>query len=232
MHAYTVASCYLFTPLEKLDALKSIFLKAMKRHDILGTFILASEGVNAGFAGTPENMQAFYDFLTADARFADLNFKETYTNIMPFERRKVKLRDEIVTLGVPGITALKTRETHLSPKEWDKLLQDPDVLVLDTRNDYEVAIGKFKNAINPNIKTFRDFPEYIKNNLLDKKKTKLATYCTGGIRCEKSTTYFQSLGFEHVYQLDDGILNYIEKTPADESTWEGECFVFDERIAV
>ncbi len=232
MHAYTVASCYLFTPLEKLDALKSIFLKAMKRHEILGTFILASEGLNAGFAGTPENIQTFYDFLTADARFKNLEFKETYTDIMPFERRKVKLREEIVTLGVPGVTALKTKETHLSPEEWNTLLENPDVLVIDTRNDYEVALGQFKNAINPNTKTFREFPEYIQKNLLDKKQTKLATYCTGGIRCEKSTAYFQSLGFEEVYQLDGGILNYIDKMPADESVWEGECFVFDERIAV
>ncbi len=232
MHAYTVASCYLFTPLEKLDALKSIFLKAMKRHDILGTFILASEGLNAGFAGTPENIQAFYDFLTDDARFAPLKFKETYTDSMPFERRKVKLREEIVTLGMPGVTALKTKETHLSPDEWNTLLEDPNVIVIDTRNDYEVALGQFKNAVNPNTKTFREFPEYIQKNLLDKKKTKLATYCTGGIRCEKSTAYFQSLGFETVYQLDGGILNYIDKMPADKSCWEGECFVFDERIAV
>ncbi|MDF1678299.1 MAG: rhodanese-like domain-containing protein [Legionellaceae bacterium] len=232
MHAYTVASCYLFTPLEKLDALKSIFLKAMKRHDILGTFILASEGLNAGFAGTPESMHAFYAFLTADARFAPLEFKETHTDIMPFERRKVKLREEIVTLGVPGITALKTRETHLSPEAWNELLDAPDVLVVDTRNDYEFALGKFKGAIDPNIKTFRDFPEFIQKNLLDKKKTKLATYCTGGIRCEKSTAYFQSLGFEKVYQLDGGILNYIDKMPTEKSYWEGECFVFDDRVAV
>jgi UPF0176 protein len=232
MHAYTVASCYLFTPLEKLDALKSIFLKAMKRHNILGTFILATEGLNAGFAGTPDNIKAFYDFLTADARFSHLNFKETHTDTMPFERRKVKIRDEIVTLGMPGITALKTQETHLSPEAWDKLLEDPDVLLIDTRNDYEVALGKFKNAIDPNIKTFREFPEYIQTHLMHNKKTKLATYCTGGIRCEKSTAYFKSLGFEHVYQLDGGILNYIEKTSADKSSWEGECFVFDERISV
>nr|MCH9756658.1 hypothetical protein [Gammaproteobacteria bacterium] len=162
----------------------------------------------------------------------NLEFKETYTDIMPFERRKVKLREEIVTLGVPGVTALKTKETHLSPEEWNTLLENPDVLVIDTRNDYEVALGQFKNAINPNTKTFREFPEYIQKNLLDKKQTKLATYCTGGIRCEKSTAYFQSLGFEEVYQLDGGILNYIDKMPADESVWEGECFVFDERIAV
>jgi UPF0176 protein len=232
MHAYTVASCYLFTPLEKLDALKSIFLKAMKRHDILGSFILASEGLNAGFAGTPENIQAFYDFLTADARFAELKFKETCTDVMPFERTKVKLREEIVTLGVPGVTALETKATHLSPEAWNTLLEDPDVLVLDTRNDYEVALGQFKGAVNPNTKTFRDFPEYIKQNFLDKKPKKIAMYCTGGIRCEKSTSYVKQLGFEEVYQLDGGILNYIDKMPADKSFWEGKCFVFDERIAV
>jgi UPF0176 protein len=232
MHAYTVASCYIFTPLEKLDALKSIFLKAMKRNHILGTFILASEGLNAGFAGTPENMVAMYTFLRGDARFAGLNFKETHTDLMPFERRKVKLREEIVTLGVPETTALKTKETHLSPEAWNALLDDPDVLVLDTRNDYEVTRGKFRNAVDPNIKTFRDFPKYIEKNLIDKKNVKLATYCTGGIRCEKSTAYLQNLGFEHVYQLDGGILNYIDTVPADKSYWEGECFVFDDRVAV
>lgn len=232
MHAYTVASCYTFTPLEKLDALKSIFLKAMKRHQILGTFILASEGLNASFAGTPDNIQRFYGFLRGDDRFAHLNFKETHTDIMPFERRKVKLREEIVTLGVPGITALKTHDTHLSPTEWHAFITEPDVLVLDARNDYEVALGKFKNAVDPNIKTFRDFPEYIQNHLLDKKKVKIATYCTGGIRCEKSTSYFKSLGFESVYQLDGGILNYLEKIPADQSLWEGQCFVFDDRVVI
>ena len=232
MHAYTVASCYLFTPLEKLDALKSIFLKAMKRHQILGTFILAEEGLNASFAGPSESIHAFYDFLTADARFHALVFKETHTNTMPFERRKVKLRPEIVTLGVPGVTALKTQETHVAPEDWNALISDPNVLVIDTRNDYEVSVGQFKHAVDPKTKTFREFPEYIKSNLLDKKKIKIATYCTGGIRCEKSTPYFKQLGFEKVYQLDGGILNYIEKTPADDSLWEGECFVFDERIAV
>lgn len=232
MHAYTVASCYIFTPIDDVNKLKLQLLKAMKERHILGTFILASEGLNASFSGAPKHMQSMYKFLNADPRFANLKFKETYTDKMPFERMKVKLRKEIVTMGVPDTTALKTRETHLSPDEWNKLLEDPDVVVLDTRNDYEVAIGKFKNAVDPNIKTFRDFPEYIQKNLLDKKKTKLATYCTGGIRCEKSTAYFKSLGFDEVYQLDGGILNYIDSMPAEESCWEGECFVFDDRVAV
>jgi UPF0176 protein len=232
MDAYTVASCYKFIAVNDLDLFKRQLLLAMKEHRILGTFILASEGLNAGFAGTPENIQNMYAFLRADTRFADLEFKETHTNTMPFERRKVKLRPEIVTLGVPGTEALTTKETHLSPKAWNELLEDPEVLVLDARNHYEVTLGKFRHAIDPEIHTFRDFPEYIQKNLLDKKQTKIATYCTGGIRCEKSTAYLKDLGFEHVYQLDGGILNYIEKMPAEQSKWDGQCFVFDERIAV
>jgi UPF0176 protein len=232
MHAYTVASCYIFTSIESPSTLKSELLAAMTRHHILGTFILATEGLNAGFAGTPKNIKAMYDFLHADARFENLAFKETYSNTMPFERAKVKLRPEIVTLGVPGVTALTTEETHLSPEAWNELLDDPNVLVLDTRNHYEVVLGKFKNAVDPKTETFRDFPAYIQKHLLDKKQTKIATYCTGGIRCEKSTAYFKSLGFEHVYQLKDGILNYIDTLPKEKSYWQGDCFVFDERIAV
>ena len=232
MDAYTVASCYKFIAVNDPEIFKRQLLQAMKEHRILGTFILAEEGLNAGFAGTPEDIQGMYTFLRADTRFADLEFKETHTNTMPFERRKVKLRPEIVTLGVPGTKALTTKETHLSPEAWNELLDDPDVLVLDTRNHYEVTLGKFRGAVDPKIDTFRDFPAYVEKNLLSKKNTKLATYCTGGIRCEKSTAYFKDLGFEHVYQLDGGILNYIDKMPEDKSKWDGNCFVFDERIAV
>lgn len=232
MHAYTVASCYKFVNLNDPEIFKRQLLQAMKQHHILGTFILATEGLNAGFAGTPENIQRMYTFLRADARFTDLEFKETFTDTMPFERTKVKLRDEIVTLGIPGTEALTTKETHLSPEAWNELLEDPEVLVLDTRNHYEVTLGKFRGAVDPEIDTFRDFPNYIEKNLLDKKQTKIATYCTGGIRCEKSTAYFKNLGFEHVYQLDGGILNYIDNMPAEKSKWDGNCFVFDERIAV
>ncbi len=232
MDAYTVASCYKFITVTDLDVFKRQLLQAMKEHRILGTFILASEGLNAGFAGTPSDIQGMYNFLRSDARFADLEFKETHTDAMPFERRKVKLRPEIVTLGVPETKALTTKETHLSPEAWNALLDDLDVLVLDARNHYEVTLGKFRGAVDPEINTFRDFPEYIQKNLLDKKQTKIATYCTGGIRCEKSTAYFKDLGFEHVYQLDGGILNYMDTMPEEKSKWDGSCFVFDERIAV
>ncbi|NCT57806.1 MAG: hypothetical protein GW760_08890 [Legionella sp.] len=232
MDAYTVASCYKFIAVDDLDLLKRQLLQAMKQHHILGTFILASEGLNAGFSGTHQDIQGMYAFLRADTRFADLEFKETYTSNMPFERRKVKIRPEIVTLGVPGTKALTTKETHLSPEAWNELLEDPEVLLLDTRNHYEVTLGKFRGAVDPEITTFREFPAYIEKNLLDKKQTKIATYCTGGIRCEKSTAYFKNLGFEHVYQLDGGILNYIEKMPAEQSKWDGSCFVFDDRMVV
>ena len=232
MHAYTVASCYKFVTIHDPDLFKPDILNTMKKYRILGTFILATEGLNAGFSGTAEDMQKMYTFLRADPRLTDLIFKETYTDTMPFERRKVKLRSEIVTLGVPGTEALITKETHLSPEDWNKLLDDPDVLVLDARNHYEVTLGQFRGAVDPKIDTFREFPAYVEKNLLDKKKCTIAMYCTGGIRCEKSTAYFKNLGFENVYQLDGGILNYIDTIPEEESKWDGSCFVFDDRMAI
>lgn len=232
MHAYTVASGYIFTPIEDLAALKAQLLAAMKKHQILGTFILATEGLNAGFAGTPQNIKAMYDFLNQDARFKTLSFKETYTDSMPFERAKVKLREEIVTMGVPNTTALENKDTHLSPEEWNTLLDNPETILVDTRNHYEVALGRFKKAIDPKTDTFREFPEYVEKNLLDKKDKPIAMYCTGGIRCEKSTAYLKALGFEKVYQLDGGILNYIDNMSPEASKWDGQCFVFDDRLTV
>lgn len=232
MHAYTVANTYIFTPIEDVVALKQELLKAMHQHHILGTFILAEEGMNAGFAGTAENVQAMYDYLHADARFRDLTFKESITDEMPFEKAKVKLRNEIVTMGVPNTTALDTRDTHLSPEAWNALLEDPEVILVDTRNHYEVAIGRFENATDPKTDTFKDFPDYVEKNLLDKKDKKIAMYCTGGIRCEKSTAHLKQLGFKYVYQLDGGILTYLEQIPEEKSKWDGQCFVFDERIAI
>jgi UPF0176 protein len=204
----------------------------MKTHQILGTILLADEGINGGFAGTPDDMAFFYQYLRSDAHFVDVVFKETFSDMMPYEKAKVKLRKEIVTLGVPGLEAAHKTGTHVAPEAWNSLIADPEVLVIDTRNTYEVELGTFKNAINPETENFRDLPRYVEQHLLDKKDKKIAMFCTGGIRCEKSTAYLKSLGFKDVYQLEGGILNYLKDIPLEDSLWEGECFVFDERIAV
>lgn len=232
MKEYVIASFYKFIPLNGYEDMKVPLLAAMKEHNIWGTIILAQEGINGSFAGRPDEVTKLYNYLRCDPRLADLYFKETYDDLMPFEKAKVKFRKEIVTLGVEGVDPLKNTGIHLSPEEWNTLISDPNVVLIDTRNDYEVEVGTFKNAINPKTENFRDFPEYVKNNLLDKKDKKIAMFCTGGIRCEKSTAYLQNLGFSEVYQLQGGILNYIDSMPAEKSLWRGKCFVFDERIAI
>ncbi len=232
MKPYVIATFYRFCPLEDLETLKTSLHAAMHANRILGTILLASEGINGGMGGTPEDMAAIYDFIRADTRFADLYFKETSSDMMPYEKIKVKLRKEIVSLGIPDVDPCKTTGTHVSPEEWNELLTDPDVLVIDNRNTYEIEYGTFQNAIDPQTENFRDFPTYIQEHLLDKKDKKIAMCCTGGIRCEKSTAYLKMLGFEHVYQLEGGIIDYMKAMPAEKSLWQGSCFVFDERIAI
>lgn len=232
MKQFVVASFYKFAPIEEYESLKKPILKLMKDHELLGTVILAHEGINGSVSGTPENIQYFYDYIHSLPEFTDLKFKENEYSIIPFEKAKVKFRKEICTLGVDGINPLSEVGTYLSPEEWNELLSEPDVVLIDTRNDYEYGIGTFKNAINPNTENFREFPDYVKENMMDKKDKKIAMFCTGGIRCEKSTAYMKSLGFEKVYHLKDGILNYMETMPKEKSLWEGSCFVFDDRIAV
>ncbi|KTC66102.1 rhodanese domain protein (plasmid) [Legionella adelaidensis] len=232
MKQYVIAAFYKFIPLDDYESLKNPLLAVMKENRILGTVLLAHEGINGSIAATPEDIIAFYNHLHADPRFSDLVFKETYDDMMPFEKAKVKFRKEIVTLGVPDVNPLKSCGIYVSPEEWNTLINDPDVVVVDTRNDYEVELGTFKNAIDPKTENFRDFPEYVKNNLMDKKDKKIAMFCTGGIRCEKSTSYLLNLGFKEVYHLQGGILNYLATIPEAQSLWEGRCFVFDERIAI
>lgn len=232
MKEFVIASFYKFIPLHNYEEMKVPLLAAMKDYNIWGTIILAQEGINGSFAGKPHEVLSLYDYLRTDARLADLYFKETYSDLMPFEKAKVKFRKEIVTLGVEGIDPLQNTGVHISPEEWNTLISDPNVLVIDTRNTYEVELGTFKKAINPNTENFREFPEYVQNNLMDKKDKKIAMFCTGGIRCEKSTAYLKSLGFTDVYQLKGGILNYMDTIPPEKSLWKGSCFVFDERISI
>jgi UPF0176 protein len=232
MKKYTIASFYKFVPLHDYETMRGPLLEAMNSLQILGTILLAEEGINGSFAGTPDKITFLYDYLKQDPRLSNLFFRERYDDLMPFDKAKVKLRKEIVTLGVEGIDPLTMTGTRVSPNEWNTLISDPDVLLIDTRNDYEVDLGTFKEAINPSTENFRDFPQYVQNNLMDKKDKKIAMFCTGGIRCEKSTAYLQSLGFNEVYQLEGGILNYLETVPSKDSLWQGRCFVFDERISI
>ncbi len=229
---YTIANFYKFVELNNYEIIRETLLAAMKENHILGTILLAFEGVNGGFAGTPEDMQNMYAYIRSDSRFSDINFKENFDDFMPFEKAKVKLRREIVTLGVKGLDPTHETGKRVMPSEWNALISDPDVVVVDTRNNYEYELGSFKNAINPNTENFRDFPRYVEQSLLDKKDKKIAMFCTGGIRCEKSTSYLLNLGFKDVYQLEGGILSYFKEVPQDESMWEGGCFVFDERITI
>ncbi|HRD70722.1 MAG TPA: rhodanese-related sulfurtransferase [Legionella sp.] len=232
MKEIVIASFYKFVSLEDYETLREPLLDKMREIGIKGTLIVAFEGINGGFAGTRSQMDVFYHFLRTDVRFEDLKFKETFDDKNPFDKAKVKIRKEIVTMGVGGVDPLKITGVHLDPLEWHELIQDPEVIIIDTRNDYEFELGTFKNAINPNTENFREFPEYVEQHLSDKKDKKIAMFCTGGIRCEKSTAYLLEQGFSNVYQLQDGILNYIEKMPQDNSLWEGSCFVFDDRVAV
>lgn len=207
MKQFIIASFYKFTPIPAFEALKDPILNCLKQNHLLGTVILASEGINGSISGKPENLQRFYDFIHQIKDFSDLKFKENFDDILPFDKAKVKFRQEIVTMGVEGVDPLKTPGKHVSPKEWNALIADPETLVIDTRNDYEVGLGTFENAINPNTKNFREFPEYVQKELLDKKDKKIAMFCTGGIRCEKSTAYLKNLGFENVYQLDLSLIH-------------------------
>ena len=199
---------------------------------IKGTLLLAEEGINGTVAGSRIGIDALIARLKSDVRLADLEHKESLAVDMPFYRMKVRLKKEIVTLGVPGINPNNRVGTYVAPEDWNALISDPDVVLVDTRNDYECDIGTFRGALDPHTATFREFPAYVGNNLNPAKHKKVAMFCTGGIRCEKASSFMLEQGFEQVYHLQGGILKYLEKIPAAESLWEGECFVFDHRVAV
>ncbi|NQZ60462.1 MAG: rhodanese-related sulfurtransferase [Lentisphaeraceae bacterium] len=232
MSAYTVCALYKFVRLEDYQEMRQPLLGAMQENSIRGTLLLAAEGINGTIAGTQEGVDALLAWLENDSRLKPLTCKLSFTEEIPFNRTKVKLKKEIVTMGVEGIDPTQSVGTYVTPKEWNSLISDPDVLLVDTRNDYEVEIGTFQNAVNPDTDSFREFPQYVADNLDPAKQKKVAMFCTGGIRCEKSTAYMKSQGFEEVYHLQGGILKYLEEVPQEESMWEGECFVFDERVAV
>ena len=236
MSKYLTAALYKFVELPDYTALQPNIHAACMAHHIKGTILLAREGINGTIAGLPENIHAVLNYLHTDAtfegKFADLEHKESFADEHPFYRMKVKLKKEIVTMGVPSVNPNNTVGTYVKPEDWNALISDPDIILLDTRNDYEVHIGTFKGAVNPETTTFREFPEYVAQNLDKTKHKKVAMFCTGGIRCEKASSYMLEQGFDEVYHLQGGILKYLETVPEAESLWQGECFVFDQRVAV
>lgn len=227
-----VAALYKFAKLPDYRDMQPGVLDFCVAQGLKGTLLLAAEGINGTVAGTRAGIDALVSFLRTDARLADLEHKESYANEMPFYRMKVRLKKEIVTLGVPGIDPNEKVGIRVAPEDWNALISDPDVVLIDTRNGYEYDIGTFRGAIDPATDTFREFPDYVSKNLDPAKHKKVAMFCTGGIRCEKATSFMLEQGFEEVYHLQGGILKYLEKIPAEKSLWEGECFVFDQRVAV
>jgi UPF0176 protein len=227
-----VAALYRFADTPDFESKREPLHEIMLEHNVRGTLLLAAEGINGTIAGTREGVDGVLNWLRRDARFADLTAKESYVDENPFYRTKVKLKKEIVTMGVEGIDPKQIVGTYVEAKDWNQLLDDPDVILIDTRNQYEVEIGTFENALNPATNSFREFPEFVKKNLDPAKAKKIAMFCTGGIRCEKSTAYLKQQGFAEVYHLKGGILKYLEEVPATETKWQGECFVFDNRVTV
>ena len=232
MSQYLTAALYKFVSLPNYQALQAPILAACQEYRIKGTLLLALEGINGTIAGAPEDVQALLAYLRSYPEFHDLEHKESYADKHPFYRMKVKLKKEIVTMGVPDIDPNQVVGTYVKPEDWNALISDPDVVLLDTRNDYEVHIGTFKGAVDPKTATFREFPQYVAQNLDKTKHKKVAMFCTGGIRCEKASSFMKQQGFEEVYHLQGGILKYLETVPKEQSMWEGECFVFDQRVAV
>lgn len=234
MSPLVVAAFYQFAELPDYRELRPAVLDVCTSNRIRGTLLLAEEGINGTIAGTREGIDAVRAWLDLDGRFGRLEYKESLMDAdsVPFYRMKVKLKKEIVTLGVPGISPKLKTGRYVTPEDWNELINDPETITIDTRNDYEYEVGTFKGAINPETKTFREFPEWVADNLDPKKHKKIAMFCTGGIRCEKSTSYLLEKGFEEVYHLKGGVLNYFEQVPHTESIWEGECFVFDNRVTV
>jgi UPF0176 protein len=229
---HTICALYKFTRLDDFEAIQIPLKSFLNSLAIRGTLLLAREGINGTISGSKDNIEKVLDYLQSDARFHGIDFKYSYSEKIPFKRLKVKLKKEIVTMGLKEIDPTHSVGTYVKPKDWNDLINDPDVVLIDTRNNYEYEIGSFKDAINPKTETFREFPKFTKNNLEKYRNKKIAMFCTGGIRCEKSTAYLKSEGFENVFHLQGGILKYLEEIGEDESLWEGECFVFDDRVAV
>jgi len=229
---HTVATFYRFTKLHDHEVWRDRLKEQCEKHEVLGIIILANEGLNATIAGPEEGVAAVLEYIRSDQRFKDLTHRECTAEEPPFNRLRIIIRPEIVTLGDPTVNPNEAAGEYVVPEQWNELISDPDLLLIDTRNDYEVQIGTFKNALNPNTETFGQWDTYVKENLNPENHKKVAMFCTGGIRCEKASAHLIKKGFEQVYHLQGGILNYLEKIKPEESLWEGECFVFDHRVSV
>lgn len=231
-----VAALYRFTRLDEPTALRGPLAKLCCALGVRGILLLAAEGLNGTIAGTDDAIGRVLDRLRALPGCADLEVKESRAATMPFHRMKVRLKREIVTMGVPDLDPVAQAGTYMEPEDWNALIRDPDTLLVDTRNDYEVAVGTFSGAMDPNIGTFREFPDWLRARrdelVAQGRAPKIAMFCTGGIRCEKATAFARSEGLDKVYHLKGGILKYLERIPEEESLWEGECFVFDQRVTV
>ncbi|NJN75002.1 MAG: rhodanese-related sulfurtransferase, partial [Synechococcaceae cyanobacterium RL_1_2] len=229
---YIIATFYRFVALPDYEQLRPQLKEVGIDYGIKGTILLAEEGINSTIAGSREAIDQFLAYLKQDQRFKDLTHKESEAELCPFYRFKVRLKQEIVTLGQPEANPTKLVGQYVKPQDWNDLIADPEVVLVDTRNDYEVELGTFDGAINPHTDRFRQFPEYVDQNLDPAKTPKVAMFCTGGIRCEKATSFMLSKGFKEVYHLEGGILKYLEEVPEEQSLWQGECFVFDQRVSV
>ena len=233
-HPIKVAALYRFVAFDAPDTLQAMVSQQCEAGGIKGTILLAHEGINGTIAGQPEAIDAVVAYLRALPGCEELDVKYSHAAEMPFYRMKVRVKKEIVTLGVDGIDPKREVGTYVQAEDWNVLISDPDTVLIDTRNDYEVAIGTFEGAVDPKTKSFSEFPEWFREHRgeLAAGKTKFAMFCTGGIRCEKSTAFLKAEGIEDVYHLEGGILRYLETVPEADSKWQGECFVFDERVSV
>ena len=232
MSDYLVAALYKFAPLDDYREIQPRLLEKCLDENIRGTILLAAEGINGTIAGADENIHNVLTWLRHDPRLADLTHKESRADDPPFLRMKVRLKKEIVAMGVEDNDPVNHVGTYVEPEDWNDLISDPNVVLIDTRNDYEVGIGTFRGAIDPETRSFREFPDWVKDSGLADTGKKVAMFCTGGIRCEKASAYMRELGVEDVYHLKGGILKYLELVPEPDSLWQGECFVFDDRVSV
>ena len=229
---YTVGSFYKFFPVQFPDRLHGILNIKCNELSLVGSIIIASEGINGTVAGEEKAILNLVEFLKASQGFRSLEIKLSFTNFLPFLRMKIKVKNEIVTIGIDKVNPSQQTGEYVDAKSWNNIIKSDEYVLIDTRNDYEVSIGTFKNSENPKIKSFREFPLWWNNNKDKYKSKKVAMFCTGGIRCEKSTNYILQDGFREVVHLRGGILKYLESVPKEDSLWEGACFVFDQRVSV
>lgn len=229
---YTISAFYKFIKIENCTELKNQFKGSGERLKLSGTILIASEGINGTIAGLNKDIESFSQIIREDPKFIDLKLKNSFYEKIPFQKWKVKVKKEILTFDEPKADPTARVGYYIKPKEWNSLINEPDILVIDTRNSYEIAIGTFPNAIDPQTSNFTDFKQFVGSKLKNTYNKKIAMFCTGGIRCEKASAYLLSQGFREVYHLEGGILKYLEEVNTEDSLWNGACFVFDERVSV